>query len=97
MSTPLARTTDPDTSHTAAHAVETSTTRQAIIAEILQVLRRHGPLATFQMAEKLPHRDHDQIWKRASDLKTDRRIRDTGDRILGPKGRPVMILELEDA
>lgn len=50
-----ARTTDPDTSHEAAEALEEEQTKlQRSVRCVLKILELHGPLSDFQIAEVWP-------------------------------------------
>ena len=89
----LARSTDPDTSHAAAAAVAASPARQSLCRKILTELRDNGPGASFQIAERLEMR-HDRVWKRCSDLRRAKRIRDSGDRVISPDERDVIVWEV---
>jgi biotin operon repressor len=66
--TPLARTTDPLTSHEAAASIEPSV--WIIQGQILLALRSFGPMAPEQIADRVGLPDA-QVWKRCSDLKRD--------------------------
>jgi hypothetical protein len=72
--TPLARTTDPLTSHEAAEIIETSTIRMMV----METLRFCGPMAPEEITEHLQYRfpwvTDAMVWRRCSDLKNDGKV-----------------------
>lgn len=78
----LARSSDPDTSHAAAHAVHT----EAMTAAVLAVVERRGPSTVDEVATELGI-DRERLSKRMSDLKNLGQVVDTGSRRVGRAGR----------
>lgn len=97
MSTPLARPTDPQTSH---DAVPTRERRALQKRAILLLLNEGGPMTdhelTWQYSNQRnrrgwPATQNDSVRKRRAELKNDGRVVDTG-RVSGFAGSPASIV-----
>lgn len=78
-----------DTSRAAAKAVEPKA--GTLQAEVLRVLREHGPLATFEMP-RLCDATYRSLQPRTSELRRLGLIRDTGQRREDPETRKMAIV-----
>lgn len=88
----LARTSDPDTSHTAA-ASQTPAKLSAGRLLALRTLAEHGPLTDFELAE-ITGKAQTSIGVRRADLKKLGLAADTGQRRLSPSGSPAIVWAL---
>jgi DNA-binding CsgD family transcriptional regulator len=75
MDTALARNTDPGTSHAAARGVAVQERER----QVLETLRRYGPLTTFEIARHLGI-SRETISPRLKPLARKALVRDTGER-----------------
>ena len=64
---PVARTTDPASSHAAESEINSNGTRSAQSREVLEALKRHGPATTAELSEASGMSRH-IIGRRISDL-----------------------------
>lgn len=71
MFPPIARNTDPNTSHTAAQQV---TNRESLVARITRAVRLKPGLTRGELAEYL-NEPQDRVWRRVSDAVTQGYIR----------------------
>lgn len=88
----LARAEDPDTSKAAARAARDL--RECHHGIILDVLLG-GPKTSEEIAAASSLR-HDQVWRRAGELRDKGYIKDTGDRRPNASGRPATVWALAD-
>lgn len=95
-----ARTTDPETSHTAAASisVETARTRRY---RCLQVIRDHGPISDDDWfavyVDRWPGKYSYSHRSRRTELRDLGFVRDSGMRKKNPSGRPAILWEVTEA
>lgn len=88
-----ARTSDPATSHIAAHALSDKTT---MMRTLLTTYAKVGPLTAEDAAEFAGYDPRDGAWKRVSDLKRNGWIEPTGATRPGSSGRPQQVCRITD-
>ncbi len=81
---PMARNTDPSTSHEAADAARDLALQHATL--ILATLRRYGALSPTGIAQRLGL-DRAQVFRRMSDLEKQGRAYPTGNVLKSPSNR----------
>jgi len=86
---PLARNSDPRTSHEAAKADREGSKREIILA-----VRQYGAMCSGEIAEKLPHLEG--VWKRVSELKRDGLLVVVGSTVYARTGKTQELLGMVD-
>ena len=89
--TPLARTSDPETSHDAARRQD----RDTLVYQwnmIVKALEDHGPM-NYSQLDVCCGWDHPRAARRLHELVDQDRIRATGDRTLTHTGSPATVYE----
>ena len=77
---PIARSSDPSTSHEAADKVTRSGARVSIMSRVLDTVRAEPGLTYGEIADRLADLRPDQVWRRVSDLKNKHLIFYSGER-----------------
>ena len=93
-SLPVARTTDPDTSHAAGDQLSKSN-RETMCGRLLAQIRLR-PLTAEQAAEAAGYAPQDGAWKRVSDLRNAGLVVDSGLRRPGRSGRSQIVWKCRD-
>lgn len=91
---PLARSTDPDTSHAAARRL---TRADSMRAKLLRTYCQHGGLTAEEASEFAGYGPADGAWKRVSDLRNLGYLCDSGLRRVGTSGRQQVVLQATPA
>ena len=68
MRPPIARTTDPDTSHEAAEILNESGVRTTLMEQCLEFVQRFPGHTSGEIGDRTGL-GHDRVWRRLSDLK----------------------------
>jgi predicted HTH transcriptional regulator len=89
---PLARSTDPSTSHAAAKAVTESGQRDSQKAKVLRALQ-NNPRMTSQELAGVGGFDRYMVARRLPDLERDGMVRKAGERACNVSGTPAVIWE----
>lgn len=88
-----ARSSDPGTSHAAAHAL---TDKQTMLRTLLRAYRDHGPMHADGATRAAGYTAQDGAWKRVSDLKGMGYIEHTGQTRPGASGRQQQVCAITD-
>ena len=91
MNNPLARLTDPPTSHAAARMARRLVADHS--SRILYALKHGGPGTCYDVARRCIGMDHVAAARRLGELRDAGDIRDTGRTAPSPAGRPCTIWE----
>jgi hypothetical protein len=102
---PIARTTDPETSHEAARSITGLRRSQR---DVLRVLRSYGPMTDEQLVARytalaklkdsaLRPQSPSGIRTRRAELRADSLVRDSGTRATMTTGRRAIVWEVSDA
>ena len=83
---PLARRTDPETSHQAPSIPHLSTLQAAVLAEF-----HGGPMTDDQLVQRFPLHDPGTVKKRRTELTRAGLLRDTGARGTTRRGRAAVV------
>jgi len=95
MDAPLARNSDPETSHAAAAVMAGSRTQRGLKALIVRALTERDGMTSGEIADHVGE-PHERIWRRVSDVKGDGLIYADGTRVWHGRSQQVWRLARGD-